>query len=65
MANTSLSEKLPVQPYRGTRDFYPEEMRVRNAVFGIMRRVAESFGYEEYDGPMLESFDMYAAKSGE
>jgi len=59
------SSKLSVKPYRGTRDFYPREMRLKTQIFSIMRSIAESFGYEEYDGPMLESFDLYAAKSGE
>lgn len=59
------TKKLPVTSYRGTRDFYPEDMQIRKHIFGIMRRVAESFGYEEYDGPMLESFELYAAKSGD
>ncbi len=58
-------EKLSTNPYRGTRDFYPEDMRKRNAIFQAMRGTAESFGYEEYDGPMLEMFELYAAKSGE
>jgi histidyl-tRNA synthetase len=56
---------LPTNPYKGTRDFYPEEMRLRNWFFAKMREVAESFGYEEYNGPILESYDLYAAKSGE
>ncbi len=59
------SQKLTVKPYRGTRDFYPEHMYLRNHMFNIMRSVAELYGYEEYDGPMLENFDLYAAKSGE
>jgi histidyl-tRNA synthetase len=50
---------------KGTRDFYPEEMMVRNFLYATMRRVSESFGYQEYDGPFLESIDLYAAKSGE
>ena len=56
---------LSTQPYKGTRDFYPEEMRFRRWMFGKMRHVVESFGYQEYDGPMLEPFELYAAKSGE
>lgn len=56
---------LPTQPYKGTRDFYPEDMRLRNWFFGKMREVAERYGYEEYGGPIVESFDLYAAKSGE
>lgn len=60
-----MSEKLSTQPYKGTRDFYPQEMRLRNRFFGVVRRVLETAAFEEYDGPMLESLDLYAAKSGE
>ena len=56
---------LSTQPYKGTRDFYPEDMRFRRWMFGQMRKVIEGFGYQEYDGPMLEPFDLYAAKTGE
>ncbi|AOP32448.1 histidine--tRNA ligase [Leptospira tipperaryensis] len=56
---------LTTAPYKGTRDFYPEEMRLRNWMFSVMRETVLSFGYQEYDGPVLESFDLYKAKSGE
>lgn len=58
-------EKLPTIGYKGTRDFYPEDMRLRNYIFSVMKRVAESYGYEEYDAPMIESLDLYRAKTGE
>lgn len=60
-----MSEKLSTQPYKGTRDFYPQEMRLRNWFFGKIREVLETSAFEEYNGPMLESLDLYAAKSGE
>lgn len=60
-----MSEKLSVLPYKGTRDFYPDEMRLRNWFFGVIREVLERAAFEEYGGPMLESLDLYAAKSGE
>lgn len=56
---------LSTQPYKGTRDFYPDEMRLRRWMFGKLRETALAFGYQEYDGPMLESFELYAAKTGE
>lgn len=56
---------LSTQPYKGTRDFYPEDMRIRQWIFGKLRRVLTDFGYEEYDGPMLEPFELYASKSSE
>jgi histidyl-tRNA synthetase len=58
-------ELLSTAPYRGTRDFYPDDMRTRITIFNTMRRVVQSFGFEEYDGPMLERFELYAAKSGD
>ncbi|MBE6588754.1 MAG: histidine--tRNA ligase [Ruminococcaceae bacterium] len=60
-----MSEKLSVQPYKGTRDFYPQEMRLRNWFFGVIRRELENAAFDEYNGPMLESLELYAAKSGE
>lgn len=56
---------LSTQPYKGTRDFYPEDMRIQRWMFQRMREVVEKFGYQEYDGPMLEPFELYAAKTGE
>ncbi len=50
---------------KGTRDFYPEEMALRNWLYASIRKVSESFGYQEYDGPFIEKIDLYAAKSGE
>jgi histidyl-tRNA synthetase len=57
--------KTTIQSVKGTRDFYPEEMAVRAWLYDTVRRVSESFGYQEYDGPFLESVDLYAAKSGD
>ena len=47
------------------RDFYPEDMRVRNFIFDGWRQVCLSFGYEEYDGPVLEPLELYASKTSE
>jgi histidyl-tRNA synthetase len=57
--------QLSTQPYKGTRDFYPEDMRIRQWMFGKLREAVGRYGYQEYDGPMLEPFDLYAAKTGE
>ena len=52
-------------PYRGTRDFFPADMRFRNFIFHKMAEVSEQFAYEPYDGPLLEEVELYLAKSGE
>jgi len=54
-----------IQSVKGTREFYPQEMALRTWLYGKIRQVSESFGYQEYDGPFLESIELYAAKSGE
>lgn len=56
---------LSTQPYKGTRDFYPEDKRLQKFIFAKLREVVESFGYHEYDAPILEPVDIYLAKSGE
>jgi histidyl-tRNA synthetase len=56
---------LTKEPYRGTRDFFPKDKRVRDYLFSVMNKTAEAFGYEPYDGPLLEEVDLYKAKSGE
>jgi len=55
---------LSSQPYKGTRDWYPEDKRIQNYIFKMWRETAESFGYEEYGAPLLEPIEVYAAKSG-
>lgn len=56
---------LSSQPYKGTRDYYPEDKRVQNYIFDTWKRVVERFGYEEYGAPILENIEIYAAKSGQ
>ena len=53
------------QGVRGTRDFYPEDMRLRNWLFQKFHHAALSHGFEEYDAPMLEMEELYTRKSGE
>jgi len=57
--------KKIINPVKGTRDFYPQEKFINSWLYQNIREVSESFGYQEFDGPFLESIDLYAAKSGE
>jgi histidyl-tRNA synthetase len=56
---------LSTQPYKGARDFYPEDKRLQNYMFTTIRKVVETYGYEEYDAPILEPLELYLAKTGE
>lgn len=56
---------LSTQPYKGARDFYPEDKRIQKHMFGVMRAVCERFGYEEYDAPILEPTELFASKTSD
>ena len=53
------------QGVRGTRDFYPEDMRLRNWLFDNFTIASLSHGFEEYDAPVLEYEELYTRKQGE
>lgn len=57
--------KKIIPAVKGTREFYPEQMALRNYIADKARQAAHAFGYQEWDGPFLETIDLYAAKSGE
>ncbi|HMV95615.1 MAG TPA: histidine--tRNA ligase [Anaerolineales bacterium] len=54
-----------IQPVKGTREFYPEQMALRNFIYEKVRMASQKFGYQEWDAPFIETIDLYAAKSGE
>ncbi len=54
-----------MQPLKGFRDFYPEDMARRTYLFDAWRRIARRFGFVEFDGPPLESLELYTLKSGD
>ncbi|HXR03242.1 MAG TPA: histidine--tRNA ligase [Verrucomicrobiae bacterium] len=61
-------ERLP-----GFRDFYPEPLPhsdvgsadARQFIFGRWRETARRYGFREYDGPPLESLELFTTKSGD
>lgn len=56
---------MNLSPPRGTRDFFPEDLRFRNWLFGHFREVARLYAFEEYDAPVVESVELYTRKAGE
>lgn len=59
------NKSLSTQPYKGARDFYPQDKRLQKYMFSKLREAAERYGYEEYDAPILEPLELYLAKTGE
>ncbi|BAM02862.1 histidine--tRNA ligase [Phycisphaera mikurensis] len=62
MPSTPVSD---LQAPRGTRDFYPEEMARHRRLLDAWRRVSLRNGFEEVDGPIFETLDLYKVKSGD
>lgn len=57
--------KLDTAPYKGVRDFYPEDMKIENYIFKTWRQVTEAEGYEEYNASILEPAELYKGKTSE
>ncbi len=62
---SDTKKQVSTDPYKGVRDFYPEDMRVQNYIFSVWRKVAEQFGYEEYSASLLEYSDLYKSKGSD
>ena len=58
-------EKLSTEPYKGVRDFYPEDQFLQKYIFEHMERVCELFGYEEFNASILEPAELYRTKTSE
>jgi histidyl-tRNA synthetase len=56
---------LSTDPYKGVRDFYPEDMAIQRYIFDVWSQTAESFGFERYDASVLEPAILYKSKGAE
>ena len=61
----TMKPTINLDPPAGTRDFFPEEMRVRNWLFNIWSNISNKFGFSEYDAPVVEYADLYTRKGGD
>lgn len=55
---------LSVNPYKGSRDFYPEDKQIFNYITGVWHQTSRQFGFAEYGAPLVEPLELYKAKSG-
>ncbi|QQR65018.1 histidine--tRNA ligase [Candidatus Kaiserbacteria bacterium] len=60
-----MTNKLSTEAYKGTRDFYPEDMAVQRYIFDTWSKTAESFGFARYDASILEPAELYRSKTSE
>jgi len=60
-----MKEKFSTQPLRGMSDRYPPDLREENWILAKIREIAKKYVYEEFEGPLLEPIEIYAAKSSD
>ena len=56
---------MAIQRLKGTRDFYPEEKYTQDFLFRTWETIAKKYGYQNFDGPLLEPAELWKAKSGD
>ena len=61
----SKSKKVSTEPYKGVRDFYPEDQATQNYMFKVLRQMVEKVGYVEYGASILEPAELYRSKGAE
>src|SRR3989344_4063099 len=59
------TDKISTDPYKGVRDFYPEDHALLTHFFSTCRSVLERAGYVEYGASILEPAELYKAKGVE
>src|SRR5437016_9988318 len=60
-----MAEKLSTKPPQGTRDFLPEDVRKREYVIGVVRKVFEKYAFEPLETPAFENIETLLGKYGE
>src|ERR1700691_3617682 len=60
-----MDEPLSTDPYKGVRDFYPQDWSRLEGIFSRIRSTLAAWGYEEYNASPLERAELYEAKTSE
>lgn len=60
-----MSEPISTDPYKGVRDFFPDDWTKMEAMFTVLRSTLHKWGYEEYNASPLERSEIYEAKTSE
>ena len=57
--------KVLIKPVKGMRDFYPEGWAFQKWLSHKWLELGSLFGYQEYEGPIVEQMDLYLEKTSE
>jgi histidyl-tRNA synthetase len=61
----SKEQHLSTEPYKGVRDFYPEDWAKLQYVFDTTRSLLRGNGFEEYNASPMERSEIYESKTSE
>ncbi|PIQ68369.1 MAG: histidine--tRNA ligase [Candidatus Taylorbacteria bacterium CG11_big_fil_rev_8_21_14_0_20_46_11] len=64
MSDASPKQPVSTDPYKGVRDFYPEDMAIQNYIFDTWKKVCKEFRFQEYATSLLEPAELYRSKGG-
>jgi len=56
---------MKIQPYKGMKDYYPEDKETQNYIFNIWKNIALKYSFNEVEAPIIEPLELFTAKSGE
>ncbi|MFN7997881.1 MAG: histidine--tRNA ligase [Bryobacteraceae bacterium] len=56
---------MQLEPPRGMRDFYPEDLELRNRIFDAWKEASTRYGFQQFEPPVVETFELLARKAGE
>jgi len=63
--STASNAPVDLDPCHGTRDFFPDDMRLQRWLYDKFHTAAARFGFQEFDAPVLEKQELYTRKAGE
>ncbi len=62
---SEVKKRLSTEPYKGVRDFYPDDFAVEKYIFSVWSDTCRKFGYEEYTASILEPAELYRGKTSD
>jgi len=60
-----MSNQIKVQKLAGFRDYFAEDVKIREYVINIFKKVFEKYGYEPLETPALENSNIFVGELGD
>ena len=60
-----MADQIKVQKLAGFRDYFVEDVKIREYVINIFKKVFEKYGYEPLETPALENSNIFVGELGD